>query len=94
MERGGEELHPPARGRELLELVDRHGPDVRVAIATCAAPGVGIAGVFMHAPFAVLKGAVDAGLKVSHNPEALPDIKMITRNEKLKSTFEKVKGAL
>ncbi|MBS3077459.1 50S ribosomal protein L18 [Candidatus Pacearchaeota archaeon] len=44
--------------------------------------------------YAVLKGAVDAGLKVSHNPEALPDIKMITRNEKLKSTFEKVKGAL
>jgi hypothetical protein len=26
--------------RELLELVDRHGPDVRVAIATCAAPDV------------------------------------------------------
>lgn len=44
--------------------------------------------------YAALKGAVDAGLKISHNPEALPEISDITKNEKLKSIFEKVKKAI
>ncbi|MFH1802589.1 MAG: 50S ribosomal protein L18 [archaeon] len=44
--------------------------------------------------YAVLKGAVDAGLKIPHNPEALPTKERIEKNESLKTIFEKVKGAL
>jgi large subunit ribosomal protein L18 len=44
--------------------------------------------------YALLKGAIDAGLKVSHSPEALPKIESINKNEKLKTIFEKVKGVL
>ena len=44
--------------------------------------------------YAALKGAVDAGLKISHNTEALPKMERIQTNEKLKSIFEKVRGAL
>jgi len=44
--------------------------------------------------YAVLKGAVDAGLNIPHNPEALPPIEKIEANETLKSTFEKVKEKL
>jgi len=44
--------------------------------------------------YAALKGAIDAGLKSPHNPKSLPDIKRIQSNEKLKTIFEKVKGAI
>lgn len=43
--------------------------------------------------YAVLKGVVDAGIKVPHSSEALPDLAKIT-NDKVKSAFEKVKEAL
>lgn len=41
--------------------------------------------------YAALKGAIDAGLKVPHDPSVLPDIKRIQANEKIKSLFEKIK---
>jgi large subunit ribosomal protein L18 len=41
--------------------------------------------------YAALKGATDAGLRIPHNPEALPEMDKINKNEKLKSIFEKVK---
>ena len=44
--------------------------------------------------YAAFMGAIDAGLKSPHNPESLPDMKWIQSNEKLKTIFEKVKGAL
>ncbi|MBU0907600.1 MAG: 50S ribosomal protein L18 [Nanoarchaeota archaeon] len=44
--------------------------------------------------FAVLKGALDAGLNVPHNPEALPEMERIEKNEKLKTIFEKVRRSL
>lgn len=44
--------------------------------------------------FAVVKGAVDAGLDIPHNPESLPDMERIENNESLKTIFKKVKGAL
>jgi len=42
--------------------------------------------------YAVLKGAVDAGMKIPHSEETLPEIKI--NNEKIKSAFEKIKGGL
>lgn len=44
--------------------------------------------------YAVLKGATDAGLKISHNPEALPSDERIEQNEKLKTIFREVKEKL
>lgn len=44
--------------------------------------------------YAVLKGTVDAGLNIPHNPEAFPPQERIENNEKLKTIFEKVKGNL
>jgi len=41
--------------------------------------------------YAVLKGAIDAGLKISHSPEILPDEKRI-RGEHIKTYAEKIKG--
>lgn len=41
--------------------------------------------------YATLKGAIDAGLKIPHDPQALPKLERITQNEKLKTIFEKVK---
>lgn len=43
--------------------------------------------------YAVVKGVIDAGIKVPHSPEALPDIAKIT-NEKVKNAFEKLKTSL
>jgi len=44
--------------------------------------------------YATLKGAVDAGLKIPHNPKSFPSQERIEKNENLKTIFEKVKGAL
>ncbi|MFH1290146.1 MAG: 50S ribosomal protein L18 [Nanoarchaeota archaeon] len=44
--------------------------------------------------YAVLKGAVEAGLNVPHNPEVFPSEEKIKQNETLKTIFEKVKGEL
>lgn len=44
--------------------------------------------------YAVLKGAVDAGLKIPHGEEALPDDKYIESNTKLRELFTKVKQKL
>lgn len=44
--------------------------------------------------YAVLKGAIDAGLKIPHNPESLPEMERIESNEKLKTVFSKVKEKL
>jgi len=42
--------------------------------------------------YAVLKGAIDSGLTVSHNPEILPSIEEITKNKDLTTIVEKIKG--
>jgi large subunit ribosomal protein L18 len=41
--------------------------------------------------YAVLKGAIDAGLKIKHNPEILPQEKDIAPNKKLEEIFKKIK---
>ena len=41
--------------------------------------------------YAVLKGAIDAGLSIPHNPESLPSLSDLQKNEKLKSMLERVK---
>ena len=43
--------------------------------------------------YAVLKGILDSGIKVSHSMEALPEIESIS-NEKYKSFFNKIKEKL
>jgi len=43
--------------------------------------------------YAVLKGAVEGGLKIPHDSAALPEMKKIT-NEKVAKAFEKAKEAL
>jgi large subunit ribosomal protein L18 len=44
--------------------------------------------------FAVLKGAIDAGLRIEHKEEALPSMEMIQKNESLKTIFKKVKEGI
>ena len=44
--------------------------------------------------YAVLKGILDAGLNVVHNPEALPSMERIKENKKISGTFEKIKENL
>jgi large subunit ribosomal protein L18 len=41
--------------------------------------------------YAALKGAVDAGLNIPHDPKAFPANERIEKNEKLKTIFAKVK---
>ena len=41
--------------------------------------------------FAILKGALDAGLAIPHNPEALPSLPDLQKNEKLKNIIERMK---
>ena len=43
--------------------------------------------------YAVLKGAIDAGLKIPHNSEALPSDEEINKNEKFKATLTKIARA-
>jgi large subunit ribosomal protein L18 len=43
---------------------------------------------------AVIKGAVDSGLKISHDPEALPEVSEVQVSEKLKDVFSKVLTSL
>lgn len=40
--------------------------------------------------YAVLKGTLDAGLKIPHNPEALPSNEDLQRNEKFRSILNKI----
>lgn len=40
--------------------------------------------------YAVLKGTLDAGLKIPHNPEALPSDEDLQRNEKFRSILNKI----
>lgn len=44
--------------------------------------------------YAALKGAIDAGLNIPHSEKALPEMERIESNEKLKTIFQKVKGAI
>ncbi|MBI2452597.1 50S ribosomal protein L18 [Candidatus Pacearchaeota archaeon] len=44
--------------------------------------------------YATLKGILDAGLNVVHNPEALPSMERIKENKKISETFEKIKESL
>jgi len=44
--------------------------------------------------YAVLKGALDAGINIPHNPEALPSDEELKKNEKTSSFIDKLKGAL
>ena len=41
--------------------------------------------------YAVLKGALDAGLNIPHNPEALPSLSDLQKNERLKNFIERIK---
>lgn len=41
--------------------------------------------------YALLKGALDAGLNIPHNPSALPSDKDINKNERLSSLINKIK---
>ncbi len=41
--------------------------------------------------YAILKGALDAGLDIPHNPEALPSLSDLQKNEKLKNLIERMK---
>ena len=40
--------------------------------------------------YAVLKGALDAGLKIPHNPDALPTLADLQKNEKLKNLIGRI----
>ncbi|MAG23997.1 50S ribosomal protein L18 [Candidatus Pacearchaeota archaeon] len=42
--------------------------------------------------YALVKGAQDSGLKIQCDPEVLPKIEEINKNEKTKAIFEKMKG--
>lgn len=44
--------------------------------------------------YAVLRGAVDAGLKIPHDPEILPEDEKIESNDKTKEIFKKIKQEL
>lgn len=44
--------------------------------------------------YAVVKGAIDGGLRINSDEKALPSDEMIESNEKLKSIFHKVKGEI
>ena len=44
--------------------------------------------------YAVLKGAIDAGLKIPHSPEALPTIEHIMSNKSLAPLIEKIKSKI
>ncbi|MBU0957454.1 MAG: 50S ribosomal protein L18 [Nanoarchaeota archaeon] len=41
-------------------------------------------------PFAFLKGLVDAGVKINHNKEALPDDKLIRKDKELSEIIDKL----
>ncbi len=41
--------------------------------------------------YALLKGALDSGLKIAHDPKALPTDQDIQKNEKLKDLIKKLK---
>jgi|SRR3989344_2004681 len=41
--------------------------------------------------YAVIKGAVDAGLKLSHNPEAFPSQERLNSNEKTSNLINRIK---
>ncbi|MCX8158684.1 MAG: 50S ribosomal protein L18 [Candidatus Pacearchaeota archaeon] len=41
--------------------------------------------------FAALKGAIDSGLKIPHNPDCLPPMEMI-KKEKISKIFDKIIG--
>ncbi len=40
--------------------------------------------------YALLKGSIDAGLKIPHNPEALPTEQELQKNEKFKQIINKI----
>lgn len=42
--------------------------------------------------YAVLKGAIDSGLKINHNPEALPSLEDIKKKEELAPLIDKILG--
>jgi len=44
--------------------------------------------------YAVLKGAIDAGLKIPHNPEALPSEERLNSNKELSQLIETIKEKL
>jgi large subunit ribosomal protein L18 len=44
--------------------------------------------------YALLKGAIDSGLSIPHNPEVLPSLEKIKSNEKLSHYLEKIKGEI
>ena len=44
--------------------------------------------------YALLKGALDSGLKIPYNPKALPSDKDLQKNEKLKGLINKIKEKL
>jgi len=44
--------------------------------------------------YSLLKGALDSGLKISHDPSVLPTEKELTKNEKLSPVLEKIKSSL
>ena len=44
--------------------------------------------------YAVLKGALDAGIDIPHKPEAVPSDEDIKKNDKTSSVVDKLKGAL
>ena len=43
--------------------------------------------------YAVLKGAVDSGMKIPHSPDALPDDSLFEKNANLRDIFAKIKGS-
>jgi len=44
--------------------------------------------------YVVLKGAVDAGLKIPHNEKTLPTLEEINKKEDLKAIFNKMKDKI
>ncbi len=44
--------------------------------------------------YAVMKGTIDAGIKIPCDEESLPKEEFITKNEKLSKIFDKVKGEI